>query len=82
MELAMSQEFRNLHACNVQNLEIRRQHVDQGSVFRKAFVATLGGLEAIAAAQSEPFSSFSYSPPPALKSRLLGWYGRWFPALS
>jgi hypothetical protein len=57
MELVMSQEFRDLHARNVQNLESRRQHVDQPSAFRKAFAATLSGLEAIAVAQSEPFSS-------------------------
>jgi hypothetical protein len=57
MELAMIQEFKDLHARNVQNLKSRRQHVDEPSAFRKAFAATLGGLEAIAVARSEPFSS-------------------------
>jgi hypothetical protein len=36
---------------------MNRQHVDLASVFRKAFVTTLAGLEAIAVAQSEPLSS-------------------------
>ena len=68
MELAMSQSARN------------RQHVDQASVFRKAFVATLAGLEAIAVAQSEPFSSRSNWPSvtsgPRSKLHLGGEFGR------
>jgi hypothetical protein len=46
---AMSQEAKDLHARNVQDRESRR--VDQASVFRKAFVATLGALAAIAVVQ-------------------------------
>jgi len=49
----MSQRSEELHADNVQHLERppRQLKVDQASVFRKAFVATLGVLAAIAVVQ-------------------------------
>jgi hypothetical protein len=49
----MSQKSDELQARNVQTLEGRPQRLkpDQASVFRKAFVATLGALAAIAVVQ-------------------------------
>jgi cell division septal protein FtsQ len=49
----MSQKSEELQARNVQKLEGRPQQLkpDQASVFRKAFVATLGALAAIAVVQ-------------------------------
>jgi hypothetical protein len=46
-------EFKDLHARNLQKPENSPPHTkpDQASVFRKAFVATLGGLAAIAVVQ-------------------------------